>query len=181
MTLSYKEMISPVGRLKLVASENALLAVLWEREAPDRVKLDVLTAAQHHPILQSAKRQLAEYFAGQRTRFELPLAARGTEFQQKVWRRLREIPFGKTKSYLEIAKAVGAPQASRAVGAACGKNPISIIVPCHRVVASNGNLTGFAGGLDIKARLLALEGVRDSLRVVPTNSQDTSLRAPRQT
>lgn len=155
--LSYKEMKSPVGKLKLVANEDALVAVLWEREALDRVKLDVPVAEPRHPILQNAARQLNEYFAGQRTAFELPLEPQGTEFQQKVWRRLRNIPFGKTKSYLDIAKAIGAPQASRAVGAACGKNPISIIVPCHRVVASNGNLTGFAGGLDIKAKLLELE------------------------
>lgn len=178
MTLSCKEMNSPVGKLKLIATADSLMAVLWEREAPDRVKIEAFVADPRHPILQKAERQLNEYFAGQRTRFELPLEPRGTAFQQQVWRRLRQIPFGKTKSYLDIAKAIDTPLACRAVGAACGKNPISIIVPCHRVVASNGNLTGFAGGLDIKARLLALES-RDRSRAVPTSSRALSRQVPR--
>jgi methylated-DNA-[protein]-cysteine S-methyltransferase len=104
-----------------------------------------------------AERQLSDYFAGKRTQFELPLEPRGTEFQKKVWRHLRRIPFGKTRSYGDIARTVGSPRASRAVGAACGKNPLSIVVPCHRVVGANGALTGFGGGLETKAELLALE------------------------
>jgi methylated-DNA-[protein]-cysteine S-methyltransferase len=104
-----------------------------------------------------AERQLSDYFAGKRTQFELPLEPRGTEFQKKVWRHLRRIPFGKTRSYGDIARTVGSPRASRAVGAACGKNPLSIVVPCHRVVGANGALTGFGGGLETKAELLSLE------------------------
>src|SRR5262245_57851416 len=160
MTLFYKEMKSPVGKLKLVASSKALVAVLWEQERPNRVKLGTLNLDPQHPILIEAERQISEYFAGERTEFDLPLQPEGTEFQKKVWRALREIPFGKTKSYLDLARAIGSPDASRAVGAANGKNPLSIIVPCHRVVGADGALTGFAGGLETKAALLALEASR---------------------
>jgi methylated-DNA-[protein]-cysteine S-methyltransferase len=157
MTLFYKEMKSPVGKLKLVASSRALVAVLWEKERPNRVKLDEMNLDPRHPILIETERQLSEYFSGKRTQFDLPLQPEGTEFQKKVWRALREIPFGKTRSYLELARTVGSPKASRAVGAANGKNPLSIVVPCHRVVGADGTLTGFAGGLKTKAALLALE------------------------
>lgn len=157
MKLSYREMDSPVGRLKLVASANALVAVLWERERPHRVRLPVSTLDLQHPILIESERQLKEYFAGTRTAFDLPLEPNGSEFQKNVWRALREIPFGETVSYLALARAVGSPKAVRAVGAANGKNPLSIVVPCHRVIGADGSLTGFAGGLDLKARLLALE------------------------
>jgi methylated-DNA-[protein]-cysteine S-methyltransferase len=155
--LFYKEIASPVGKLKLVASVDALVAVLWERERPNRVKLHTMTLAPQQPILLAAERQLTEYFAGARTEFDLPLEPDGSEFQKKVWQALREIPFGQTRSYLDLAKAVGSSKAARAVGAANGRNPLSIVVPCHRVVGSNGSLTGFAGGLDTKAALLALE------------------------
>lgn len=157
MTLSYKEMDSPVGKLKLVASAAALVAVLWERERPNRVKLASMTFDPRHAVLSDAERQLLEYFSGSRTVFDLPLGLQGSGFQKKVWQALREIPFGETRSYLELAKAVGSPGAVRAVGAANGKNPLSIIVPCHRVIGANGSLTGFAGGLDAKAKLLAFE------------------------
>jgi methylated-DNA-[protein]-cysteine S-methyltransferase len=157
MTLFYKEMKSPVGKLKLVASSQALVAVLWEKERPNRVKLGAMNLDPRHPILIEAERQLSEYFTGQRIRFDLPLQLNGTEFQKKVWQALREIPFGKTRSYRDLARAVGLPKASRAVGAANGKNPLSIVVPCHRVIGANGSLTGFAGGLATKAALLALE------------------------
>jgi methylated-DNA-[protein]-cysteine S-methyltransferase len=157
MTLFYKKIDSPVGKLKLVANANALVAVLWERERPNRVKLDTMTLAPQQPILLAAERQLAEYFSGARTQFDLPLQPEGSEFQKQVWQALRAIPFGQTRSYLDLAKAVGSANAARAVGAANGKNPLSIIVPCHRVLGSNGSLTGFAGGLDTKAALLALE------------------------
>lgn len=157
MTLFYKEMESPVGKLKLVANSNALVGVLWEKEGTDRVSLGAQNIDGHHPILAEAERQLSEYFAGKRTQFELPLEPRGTEFQQEVWRSLRSIPFGKTMSYMEIATAIGSPRACRAVGGATGRNPLSIVVPCHRVVGANGALTGFGGGLDNKAKLLALE------------------------
>jgi methylated-DNA-[protein]-cysteine S-methyltransferase len=157
MTLFYKEMKSPVGKLKLVASSKALVAVLWEEERPNRVKLGAMNLDPQHPTLIEAERQLSEYFAGKRIQFDLPLQPDGTEFQKKVWQALKEIPFGKTKSYQDLARAVGSPDASRAVGAANGKNPLSIVVPCHRVVGADGALTGFAGGLETKAVLLALE------------------------
>ena len=155
--LFYKEMTSPVGKLKLVASANALVAVLWERERPNRVKLEPMLLDPYHPVLADTERQLTEYFGGARTEFDLPLEPRGSEFQKTVWRALRAIPFGTTRSYLDLAKAIGSNNAARAVGAANGKNPISIIVPCHRVIGSDGTLTGFAGGLEVKAKLLALE------------------------
>lgn len=157
MTLSYKEMESPVGKLKLVATADALVAVLWEQERPNRVKLDAMNLDSSHPILIETERQLTEYFRGARTAFDLPLEPHGSEFQKKVWQALREIPFGKTTSYLELANAVGSAKASRAVGAANGKNPLSIVVPCHRVIGADGSLTGFAGGLEVKAKLLAIE------------------------
>jgi methylated-DNA-[protein]-cysteine S-methyltransferase len=155
--LFYREMESPVGRLKLVASADALVGVLWEWESPTGIALEAQKINGHHLILAETERQLAEYFAGKRTRFELPLEPRGTDFQKKVWRSLRQIPFGKTKSYQEIATAIGAPRACRAVGGATGRNPLSIVIPCHRVIGANGALTGFGGGLDTKAKLLALE------------------------
>ena len=166
MTLFYKEIESPVGKLKLVASSNALVAVLWEREHPNRVKLDTATLDPQHPILLETERQLTEYFSGGRTVFDLPIQPDGSEFQKKVWRALREIPFGQTRSYLDLAKAIGSSTAARAVGAANSKNPLSIIVPCHRVVGADGSLTGFAGGLETKAALLALE----TRSTVPMNS-----------
>lgn len=157
MSLSYKEMNSPVGKLKLIASADTLIAVLWDREGPDRVTLDAPTFAPEHPILIETERQLTEYFSGARAEFDLPIEPHGSTFQKKVWQALRKIPFGQTRTYLELAKALGAPAASRAVGLANGKNPLSIIVPCHRVIGSDGSLTGFAGGLETKAALLALE------------------------
>ncbi len=157
MTLSCKEMESPVGKLKLVASANALHAVLWEQERPNRVKLATLKLDPQQPILIETERQLREYFAGTRSEFDLRLELTGSEFQKKVWRALREIPFGQTRSYLDLARSASSAKAVRAVAAANGKNPLSIIVPCHRVVGANGALTGFAGGLEVKAKLLALE------------------------
>ena len=157
MTLFYKEIESPVGKLKLVANADALVAVLWQRGDRNRVKLDAATLDSQQPILLETERQLTEYFSGARTEFDLPLQPDGSEFQKKVWQALREIPFGQTRSYLELAKALGSSKAARAVGAANGKNPLSIIVPCHRVVGADGSLTGFAGGIATKAALLALE------------------------
>ena len=121
------------------------------------MRLGTLKLDQRHPILLETERQLSEYFAGKRIRFTVPLEPRGSEFQKRVWSALKEIPFGKTRSYLDLAKTIGLPKASRAVGAANGKNPLSIIFPCHRVVGANGALTGFAGGLETKAMLLTLE------------------------
>ena len=157
MPLFYKEMPSAVGKLKLVASANALVAVLWEKEYADRVKLETAKLDRRHPILLETERQLGEYFAGARSQFELPLELRGSDFQNKVWRALTEIPFGQTISYFDLAKMIGSPKASRAVGAANGKNPLAIVIPCHRVIGTDGTLTGFAGGLETKAMLLTLE------------------------
>ena len=150
-------MPSPVGLLTLVASDTGLAAVLWENDDPKRVPLTIAGEDASHPVLREAERQLKEYFAGTRTAFDLPLDFQGTDFQKRVWAALLAIPFGETRSYGEIARALGNPGASRAVGAANGRNPISIIAPCHRVIGASGKLTGFAGGLEAKARLLALE------------------------
>ena len=154
----YKRVLSPVGTLTLVATDEGLAAILWENDRPRRVRLNLQEEANSHPVLVEAERQLGEYFAGRRTRFALTLDLSGTAFQRTVWSALMTIPFGETRSYAEIARQIGNPRAVRAVGAANGRNPVAIVAPCHRVVGSNGALTGFAGGLDIKARLLALEG-----------------------
>jgi methylated-DNA-[protein]-cysteine S-methyltransferase len=158
----YTVMPSPVGRLKLVASDSGLAAILWENDAPGRVRLDIAGKDDAHPVLVETRRQLGEYFAGKRTRFTVKLDFAGTDFQKKVWKALLAIPFGQTRSYGQIARALGKPSAMRAVGAANGRNPISIIAPCHRVIGADGKLTGFAGGLKAKAHLLALEGAPTS-------------------
>lgn len=156
-TYVHKLMKSPVGELKLIASDTGLAAILWENDNPKRVRLNSAAEDRRHPILLETERQLAEYFSGKRKTFTVPLDFAGTNFQKSVWRALLKIPFGQTKSYGEIAKSLGNTKAVRAVGAANGKNPISIIAPCHRVIGSTGKLTGFAGGLDVKAQLLELE------------------------
>lgn len=157
MQLSYQFLNSPVGQLKLVAHETALVAVLWENENPNRVRLAALVEDLQHPILLKTAQQLNEYFAGKRQQFDLPLDFEGTAFQQQVWQALLTIPFGETRSYKQIAAQIGNVKAVRAVGAANGKNPISIIAPCHRVAGVNGKLVGFAGGLENKEILLKIE------------------------
>jgi methylated-DNA-[protein]-cysteine S-methyltransferase len=157
MTYAYIEMPSPVGMLKLVAHDQALVAVLWENEHPKRVPLATAVLDQSHSILLKAQQQLHEYFQGKRQVFDLPLEFNGTDFQQKVWQALLNIPYGETRSYKDIAIQIGNIKAVRAVGAANGKNPLSIIAPCHRVVGANGKLVGFAGGLDNKDILLKIE------------------------
>jgi methylated-DNA-[protein]-cysteine S-methyltransferase len=157
MSLAYKMIDSPVGKLKLVASHQGLVAILWQNDKPTRVRLNELTEDARHPLLLETERQLGEYFAGKRKTFSVPLDMRGTSFQKNVWHALLAIPFGETRSYGQLAKQLGNPQAVRAVGAANGRNPISIIVPCHRVIGSSGKLTGFGGGLETKAHLLNLE------------------------
>ena len=149
---------SPVGTLTLVASDIGLSAILWEDDAPGRVRLGPFREDADHPILASARAQLHDYFAGTRRVFDLPLDFRGTDFQKSVWSALLTIPYGETRTYGQIAAAIGRAGASRAVGAANGRNPISIIAPCHRVIGTNGALTGFAGGLAAKDYLLRLEG-----------------------
>jgi len=153
----YKYVPSPVGRLKLVARDAGLVAILWENDDPARVRLGPLVEQPDHPILVEAEAQLREYFAGRRQAFTIALDFDGTDFQQQVWRALLTIPFGETRTYGEIARQIGRPSASRAVGAANGRNPISIIAPCHRVLGSTGALTGFAGGLAAKDHLLGHE------------------------
>ena len=158
MAFCFKMIPSPVGELKLVASERGLAAVLWENDDPKRVRFQPQVEEVNNPILLETEKQLREYFCGQRQQFNLPLDFIGTEFQRKVWGALVTIPFGETRSYSDIARQVGSPAAVRAVGAANGRNPISIVAPCHRVIGANGTLTGFAGGLETKAFLLRLEG-----------------------
>lgn len=154
---------SPVGLLKLVATERGLTAILWGNDDPRRVPLGDVVECDDHPVLIEAERQLREYFAGHREVFDLPLDFRGTEFQRRVWNALLTIPFGETRSYSQIARQIGCPSAVRAVGAANGRNPLSIIAPCHRVLGSNGKLTGFAGGLETKAKLLSHERREETL------------------
>lgn len=154
----HKIVNSPVGDLTLVADQEALIAVLWETEWAGRVKIGATQLDDSHPLLEKTAAQLREYFQGSRTKFELPLKMQGTEFQVRVWSALQEIPFGETRTYAELAKAIGQPKASRAVGASNGRNPLSIVIPCHRVIGANGKLTGFAGGLPAKENLLRLEG-----------------------
>ncbi|MDB5777406.1 MAG: cysteine methyltransferase [Herbaspirillum sp.] len=157
MSYVYKVMDSPVGKLKLVANGSKLSAILWENDRPNRVRISPLREEKDSPVLLETERQLTEYFAGKRSRFELELDFAGTEFQKKVWQALLTIPFGETRSYGEIAAQIGNAKAVRAVGAANGRNPISIIAPCHRVIGASGDLTGFAGGIGAKKLLLALE------------------------
>jgi methylated-DNA-[protein]-cysteine S-methyltransferase len=157
MSLAYKMIESPIGKLKLVASDKGLVAILWKNDRPHRVRLSELVENEQHPVLVATERQLGEYFAGKRKTFSVALDMRGTRFQKDVWEALLAIPFGETRSYGQLAKQLGNPRATRAVGAANGRNPVSIIVPCHRVIGSSGKLTGFAGGLETKAHLLSLE------------------------
>jgi len=153
----FKRVASPVGTLTLVATDEGLAAILWENDPPGRVRLTLEAEDPQHPVLVETERQLAEYFAGRRTEFTLALDVCGTSFQRRVWDALRTIPYGETRSYTQIATQIGSPRAVRAVGAANGRNPLSIVAPCHRVLGANGDLTGFAGGLDVKAHLLAHE------------------------
>ena len=151
----FTEFASPIGTIQLRGAAEALTGVFMEehRHEPARPVGAVRDAAP----LRSAQRELEEYFAGERREFSLALAPEGTPFQKRVWQALREIPYGETISYLELARRVGSPRGFRAVGQANGHNPISIIVPCHRVIAADGSLGGYGGGLERKRFLLALE------------------------
>jgi methylated-DNA-[protein]-cysteine S-methyltransferase len=162
MTYAYKMIDAPVGQLKLVASNKGLAAILWKDDDPRRVRLSLVVENPDNPFLVETERQLGAYFAGRLKTFTVPLDFKGTEFQKSVWKALLTIPFGETRSYGEIARQIGKPTAFRAVGAANGKNPISIIAPCHRVIGSTGELTGFAGGLATKERLLGIESGRSA-------------------
>ncbi len=149
---------SPIGDLRVIGSESGVRAVLWPNERPGRVTIGHEVVADTDGRLDMAVQQLEEYFAGRRREFTLPLVLRGTDFQRAVWRRLAEIPYGRTATYGELARAIDRPNAARAVGAATGLNPLSVLIPCHRLVGSGGSLTGFAGGLEAKRWLLRHEG-----------------------
>ena len=152
---------SPYGPLRLVGSPRGLRAVLWAGDAPARAGLrEVDLQPGSNALLDEAALQLGEYFARARAAFDLPLDLEGTPFQLEAWRALAEIPYGETRTYAEQASRIGRPAATRAVGAANGRNPLSLVLPCHRVVGSTGSLTGFAGGLEAKASLLAFEASR---------------------
>lgn len=156
ITLIQYKFESPVGPLHLVASSQGLKGIYWkEQKIPSVLKLKGQTP--EIKIFKQTIQELKEYFIGQRKKFEVPLDVEGTEFQRKVWNQLKKIPYGKTFSYQEIATQIKHDKAIRAVGTANGRNPLSIIIPCHRVIASDGTLAGYAGGLDIKSKLLILE------------------------
>jgi methylated-DNA-[protein]-cysteine S-methyltransferase len=139
------------------------VAILWEKDRPRRVVLDDVVENAQQPILKQTETELRQYFAGERTEFTVPLDMRGTPFQKQVWEALLGIPYGETRTYGQLALQLGNPKATRAVGAANGRNPVAIIAPCHRVIGFSGKLTGFAGGLEAKAHLLNLEGRDDRL------------------
>lgn len=146
---SYRTLNSPIGLITLAASDNALVQLIWGQGEHSFTK--------SHKILDIAEAQLEEYFSGKRKSFEIPLAPKGTAFQMQVWKELLKIPFGSTITYGEQARRLGNSSAARATGAANGKNPIGIIIPCHRVIGASGSLTGFAGGIEIKKQLLEIE------------------------
>ena len=152
------QIASPVGKITLCSDGEFLIGLAFEEERHSRDRSGAITTP--NPVLLDAERQLHEYFAGWRKTFDLPLSPEGTVFQQRVWQQLLKIPFGETISYLELARRVGNEKAVRAVGMANGRNPIGLIIPCHRVIGSNGNLIGYGGGLPRKEFLLRHEGVR---------------------
>jgi methylated-DNA-[protein]-cysteine S-methyltransferase len=148
-----KTISSPVGKISLLANESSLLSLKWGEEV-------TVKHSESNSIIEKAESQLEEYFSGKRFAFDIPLAPQGTAFQQLVWQQLLKISYGERMTYGEQARLLERPKAARAVGAANGKNPIGIIIPCHRVIGATGHLTGFAGGLRVKQQLLELEGFR---------------------
>ena len=148
---------SPYGRMLLVADEEGVSGVYFDGQKYFPQVASQWRRDAQHATLRQAKRELVEYFGGERQRFNVALAPEGTPFQRSVWKAISSVGFGETKSYGELARRAGCPGSARAAGAATGRNPIGIIVPCHRIVGSNGSLTGYAGGLDRKRALLALE------------------------
>lgn len=154
-TCNYAVLATPLGVLRLVSDGEVLKAIEFEGQYDAS---EPVAQSDTDPVLQRCVQQLSEYFNGARQHFDLPLAADGTEFQNEVWQALRRIPYGEVCSYADIARKIGRDKAVRAVGAANGRNPLPIVVPCHRVIGSDGSLTGFAGGLEAKTLLLKLEG-----------------------
>ena len=161
--LQYTLEDSPIGSLLLVGNEQALHG-LYMQDGRKPKQID-LRWQRSTSCFADAKAQLREYFAGERHAFELALVMAGTPFEQRVWSALTEIPYGETRSYGELARTLGQPSAARAVGLANGRNPISVVVPCHRVIGANGTLTGYGGGLERKRILLELEGAQAQLRI----------------
>ncbi len=171
------KMDTPIGCICIAAEEGKVSEIRIERDAgqaPGRTgghadreeqgdiskeRADLPEDRMTEEVLERTVRQLKEYFRGERKTFDVPIQTKGTPFQENVWKALREIPYGETCSYGDIAKKIGCPKGARAVGAACGRNPVLIVTPCHRVVGGNGALTGFTGGLHVKEKLLELEGV----------------------
>lgn len=155
--IGFTWMPSPLGNVLLVADGDALCGAYFH----DQKYFPAIDAAwiedDRRFVLRDARRQLDEYFAGSRHRFDMPLAPAGTSFQRAIWKAIAEVPCGRTRTYADLATRVGRPGCARAAGAATGRNPLSIVVPCHRIVGSDGSLTGYAGGLDRKRHLLALE------------------------
>jgi len=157
---TYAEMSSPVGTLTIITTKNGLHAVLWDGDCkvPECEQvIQRLRKSQNEQTIVETKKQLTEYFEGKRREFDLPLVINGTDFQVQAWKQLLKIPYSKTITYAEQAEKLGNKNKARAVGLANGLNPISIIIPCHRVIGSNGQLVGFGGGLDKKSYLLELE------------------------
>lgn len=144
---------SKIGSLYLVASETSLCGLFWEDQKLPQPEKGSLA----YKVLEDAEQQITEYFEGKRNKFSLPLDLEGTDFQKRVWAELQKIPYGQTRSYKQIAEAIKNPKACRAVGTANGRNPVSIIVPCHRVINEGGKLGGYTGGLSLKEKLLSLE------------------------
>jgi len=161
--MNFQYLETPIGTLRLVSNGAALVKI----EFAGQHSADGGHATSD-AVLAACAAQLTDYFAAQRRHFELPLAAQGTPFQQSVWAALANIPYGELRSYRDIARTIGNPAAVRAVGAANGRNPLPIVVPCHRVIGSNGSLTGFAGGLETKKFLLQMEGAPGAARCPPT-------------
>lgn len=155
--MKYRYLKSPFGRVLVAGDGDSLQWLSFTRGRQKATSLSEWTEDNRDALLREAGRELAAYFAGKRERFELPLEPQGTEFQKRVWKKLVSIPYGKTLSYGELARRIGRPEAPRAVGAANGQNPISVIIPCHRLIGKNGDLTGYGGGLDMKRGLLELE------------------------
>lgn len=155
MKTCYTIIETPLGKMTIQANGEGLLGAWFETQTTQPESLGNYT--DNDPMLLNAAVQLSEYFSGVRRDFSLPLAAKGTPFQMQVWQALTTIPYGETWSYQDLANAIGNPKAVRAVGLANGKNPISVIVPCHRVIGKNGKLTGYAGGVERKQKLLTLE------------------------
>lgn len=166
--LKYKIISSPVGSLKLIVNNQSLLAILWDSEKLNRVRLGQMVEDKKDLLILETEKQLKEYFLHRRTIFDLPFETLGTSFQKGVWDVLNQIPYGSTCTYKSIAIEIGRPGAVRAVGTAIGRNPISIMIPCHRVIASDGSLAGFAGGLARKKILLDLEMVQSESFCQPT-------------